>query len=88
MVIVRQSGSPGMVAGLLGCGLGLLAIFTLGIIFVPLAALCSITGVIRGLIGRSGAGIGASIIGIILTVAGFMLSPSLWLLLAVGAVAH
>jgi hypothetical protein len=38
-VIVPHSGSPGIAAGLLGCGLGILGIFTLGIGFVPLAAL-------------------------------------------------
>ena len=88
VVVVRHSGSPGMVAGLLGCGLGILGIFTLGIIFVPLAALCSVVGIIRGIIGGSGAGIGVSILGIILTVAGFALSPSLWLLVAVGVAGH
>ena len=87
-VIVRHSGSPGIVAGLLGCGLGILGIFTLGIVFVPLAALCSVIGVVRGIMGGSGAGIGGSILGIALTVAGFVLSPSLWLLLAVGAAGH
>jgi hypothetical protein len=87
-VIVRHSGSPGIVAGLLGCGLGILGIFTFGIVFVPLAALCSVIGFIRGAMGRSGTGVGVSILGITLAVVGFMVSPSLWLLLAVGAAAH
>ncbi len=85
---MRHSGSPGILAGLLGCGLGILGIFTLGIVFVPLAALCSVIGFVRGITGRSGAGIGVSILGGVLTIAGFVLSPSLWLLLAVGVAGH
>jgi hypothetical protein len=88
VLVVRQNGNPGMVAGLLGCGLGILGIFTVGILFVPLAALCSLIGVIRGAMGGSGAGIGVSILGIILAIWGFVMSPSLWLLLAIGVAAH
>lgn len=87
-VIVRHSGSPGIVAGMLGCVLGILGIFTLGIIFVPLAALCSLMGLIRGAMGGSAAGIGVSILGAILAIWGAIVSPSIWLLLAVGAAAH
>ncbi len=43
----------GMVAGLLGCVFGVLAILTSGIIFVPLAALCAVIGLVRGVGGRA-----------------------------------
>jgi len=71
--------NPGVLAGVLGCAFGVLGIFTLGIVFVPLAALCSVIGLLRGLSGRSGAGIGVSLLGGFLTVMGFIFSPSLWL---------
>lgn len=87
-VVVRHQGSPGVLAGILGCAFGVLGILTFGFIFVPLAALCSVVGVVRGLTGGSAAGIGVSALGIALTVAGFMVSPSLWLLLALGASGH
>lgn len=87
-VVVRSSGSPGVVAGLLGCGLAVIGIFTIGFVFVPLAAICSMVGVVRGVIGRNGGGIGVSLLGLALTVAGFVLSPSLWLLFAVGVAVH
>ncbi len=67
---------------------GVLGIFTLGIVFVPLAALCSVIGLVRGLSSMSGAGIGMSVLGGLLTVAGFAFSPSLWLLFAAGAAAR
>lgn len=87
-VVVRHSGSPGAVAGMLGCGLGILGIFTFGLVFVPLAALCSVIGVVRGIKGHNSGGIGISVLGVVLSVAGFVMSPSLWLLFAVGFAAH
>ena len=87
-VVVRHQGSPGVLAGVLACVFGVLGILTLGVVFVPLAALCSVVGVVRGVIGRSAAGIGVSILGIVLTIAGFVFSPSLWLLFAVGVSGH
>ena len=70
----------GIVAGLLGCLFGVLGILTSGIIFVPLAALCAVIGLLRGLGGRSAAGVGTSLLAGILSVIGFAVSPSLWLL--------
>jgi hypothetical protein len=80
VIIRRESGNPGLLAGILGCVLGCLGIFSLGIVFVPLAALCSVIGLVRGLSGTNAPGIGMSLLGCALTVAGFMTSPSLWLL--------
>jgi hypothetical protein len=47
-VIVRHTGNQGLLAGLLGCLFGLLGIFAWGIIFVPLAVICSLVGLLRG----------------------------------------
>lgn len=87
MVIVQHKGDAGLLAGIFGCVFGLLGIFTFGIIFVPLAALCGVIGVIRGIAGGSASGIGSSVLAAALAVWGFVVSPSLWLLLGMGIIA-
>jgi hypothetical protein len=77
-----SEGNPGVLAGVLGCVFGILGIFTIGLIFVPIAAICSLVGLMNGAGGRNGAGIGVSLIGCFLTVVGFIASPSLWILAA------
>jgi hypothetical protein len=72
--------NQGIVAGVLSCLFGILGILTIGIIFVPLAALCSVVGLLRGIAGPSIAGIATSLLGVALTVIGFISSPTLWLL--------
>jgi len=74
--------NQGIVAGILGCLFGVLGIFTIGIIFVPIAALCSLVGLARGISGPSLAGIATSLLGAVLTFFGFISSPTLWLLAA------
>jgi hypothetical protein len=49
-------------------------------VFVPLAALCSFVGLLRGLVGMSVGGIAVSLLGGLLTLCGFITSPSLGLL--------
>jgi hypothetical protein len=79
-IVVRHRMDPGILAGVLGCVFGVLGILTLGVVFVPLAALCSVLGLLRGLIGLSSSGIAVSLLGGVLTIIGFVFSPSLWLL--------
>jgi hypothetical protein len=79
-IVVRTLGNQGVLAGLLGCIFGILGIFTSGLIFVPLAAICAIFGLFRGLAGSSIGGIGCALIAGALTVWGFVVSPSLWML--------
>jgi hypothetical protein len=69
-----------LLSGLLSCVFGILGIFTWGLIFVPLAAVCSLVGLLRGSAGLSISGIGCSLLGAVLTAWGFVVSPSLWLL--------
>jgi hypothetical protein len=57
-----------------------LGIFTLGIVFVPLAALCCAVGLLLALAGRSVSGFFVSLVGTFLTVVAFIFSPSLWFL--------
>jgi TPR repeat protein len=79
-IVVKRRGSTGVLAGVLGCLFGAFGIVTLGIVFVPLAALCSAIGLLRGLAGLSGSGIAVSLLGGVLTILGFVFSPSLWFL--------
>jgi hypothetical protein len=72
--------NEGVLAGVFACVFGALGIFTLGIIFVPLAALCSAIGLLLALAGRSSSGFVTSMIGGVLTAIGFVFSPTLWLL--------
>jgi hypothetical protein len=74
-----QRGNQGTMAGIFGCVFGVLGIFTLGIVFVPLAALCSLIGLLNGL-GGNGSGLATSALGAFLAAIGFMTSPSLWFL--------
>jgi hypothetical protein len=76
------SRSEGVVSGILACIFGCFGIATLGIIFVPLAALCSVIGMLRGLVGRSISGFSISLMGAFLAFIGVVVSPSLWLLVA------
>src|SRR5215472_2337449 len=79
-VVIVQSAHQGVLAGLLGCVFGLLGIFTWGLIFVPLSAICALVGSFRGIAGRSITGIGCSLLAGMLAVFGFVVSPSLWML--------
>jgi len=84
-VVIRHRGSAGLVAGIFGCIFGILGIFTVGIIFVPLAAICSVVGLLRGIFGGSASGIGLSILAAALAIWGVVVSPTLWLLIAAGS---
>jgi len=83
----QRNSNAGFVAGLFGCLFGLLGIFTIGLIFVPLAALCAVVGILRGIIGGSMLGMGTSLLAGILAGFGVVSSPSLWLVLAGGIIA-
>lgn len=78
----HRARNEGLLAGVFGCVFGLLGILTTGLVFVPLAALCSIIGLLLGLAGRSSSGFLVSLLGTILTIFGFAVSPSLWLVVA------
>jgi hypothetical protein len=92
-VVYVRAGNPGMVFSILSCVFGVLGIFTIGIIFVPLAALCALfgfcggLGLFRGLTDISISSVGVSPIGALLTVIAFGLSPTLLLIAAGGVIA-
>lgn len=83
-IIIEHRTPAGVLAGALGCVFGILGIFFIGLIFVPLAALCAITGLVRGIGSGSATAIGLSIIAGILCFFGFAVSPSLRVLLGAG----
>jgi hypothetical protein len=69
-----------MVPAIFGCVFGVLGILTIGIVFVPLAALCSFIGVISGIGNLRPTAVFVAIIGIVLTIIGWVMSPSMWIL--------
>jgi hypothetical protein len=79
-----QRRNHGVVAGILACVFAVLGIFTLGILFVPIAAFCGAVGLLRGAIAFNLSGLAVSALGILLSVVGVATSPSL--LLALGFV--
>jgi uncharacterized iron-regulated membrane protein len=76
-VVIQSRGHPGLLAGLFGCVLAILGIFTLGFVFVPLAALCALVGLLRGISGFNATGIGTSLLAACLCVFGLATSPVL-----------
>ena len=81
VVIVKKQGT-GMVAGIISCVLAILGTFTIGIVFVPLAAITAAIGSIVALKNMSGGGIAVNVLAWILVVVGLFTSPAL--LLAIG----
>src|SRR5690348_15331318 len=77
----------GILPAALGCIFGLLGIFFIGIVFVPLAALCGIIGFVRGIGSGSTTAIGLSLLAGVLCVFGFLTSPSLWLFVGLSGLA-
>jgi len=78
-IVIQHRGRPGFLAGVLACIFGVLGIFGPGVLFVPLAGICALIGLWRGIAGKSVEGIGTSLLGGFLGVIGFATSPTLWL---------
>lgn len=72
----------GMVPAIIGCIFAVLGIFTLGFLFVPIAILCSVIGLLRSVTRFSLGGFALSILSCILSVVGIVSSPALLLILA------
>lgn len=66
------------VMGYCAVGFGLLGIFTIGFVFMPLGLIFSIAALF---LGQSVWGV----VGLMLAVAGFITSPKLWLIVGMGA---
>ena len=72
-----RKNNAGLLPGLIACILALLGIFTLGVLFIPLAALVAVISTIIAIKNKSISGIGATILAWILTIVGLVLSPVL-----------
>jgi hypothetical protein len=83
--------NAGVAAGMLSILFGIIGILTFGLIFVPLAFLFSFVGfvgglgMLRGFTDISGTGMLVSLVGGILGWIGFLVSPSLWLVVGGAA---
>jgi hypothetical protein len=73
----HRSSTGGLVASVFGCMFGLIGIFVLAIIFVPLAVLCSAVGLLQ--VSRIWIA-GVALVGLLLAAAGFATSPTLLLI--------
>ena len=71
-----------LVPGAIGCALAVLGILTLGVVFIPLAAVFSLIGILFGLADRGGLGFIVSAVAVALTCVGAIVSPGVWLLIA------
>jgi len=60
----------------------ILGMLIFGALFLPFAALCSLISLVRSAAGLSLSGFGAAVVSSTLTVIGFVISPSAWILLA------
>jgi hypothetical protein len=69
---------PAPVMGWFAVGFGLLGIFTIGFIFVPLCLICSVIA----LFSRQAVW---GVVGVMLAVAGLLTSPKLWLIIGMSA---
>ena len=78
-----RGGTPGLLLGIFGCVFGVLGILSFGLLFTPIAALFILLGRLLAIGGLSPTGMLVSLVGCFLTLAGFVVSPSLWIV-AVG----
>lgn len=76
-----SGGSGNPVAGWFAVGFGLLGIFGPGFIFVPLAFIASIVSLLMGQFLWA-------MMGLLLSFAGLVTSPKLWLILGLGFLIH
>jgi hypothetical protein len=84
-VIAENRGHPGLTAGFWGCILAILGITSLGILSVPIAIVCTLVGLVRGVVARDATSIGTSLLAACLCVVGFMSSPLLLAIIALLA---
>jgi len=80
-VVYRSRSSAGLFSGIFGCIFAILGIFTFGLVFLPFACLFSLVSLLRSASGVSASGFCAAVASCILTVIGFVVSPTTWLVL-------
>lgn len=80
---VRRS-QAGMMSGWSGIVFGVLGVFTFGVLFVPVAALFSLTSIFRSSLSRNPCGLVIGLVGLLLAVVGFVVSPTMWIAVVAG----
>lgn len=75
VVVEKRIGSA---AGILSVIFGILGIYTLGFLFVPLAFIAALVALFKGQIGLG-------LLGMVLTIIAALTSPSLWAVFGLGA---
>jgi hypothetical protein len=84
-VFAENRRPPGLTAGFLGCVLAVLGILTFGFVFVPVAIVCTLVGLVRGVTARDAIGTGISLLAACLCIVGFASSPTLLAIAALVA---
>jgi len=80
----QKSTGTGMVPGIIACVLAVLGIFTVGIVFVPLAAVMALVGTIIAAKNAHWGGAGVNVLAWVLTLVGLFASPALLAFLGFG----
>jgi len=80
----QKKTGTGVTPGLVACVLAILGIFTIGFVFVPLAAIVALVGTIIAVKNVHWGGIGANTLAWVLTLVGFFTSPSLLAVVGLG----
>jgi len=74
---ISPPNKAGVIPGLITCALAVAGIFSIGIVFVPLALLFLCFGLLFSILGGSGSGLGYNILGLILIIIATLASPVL-----------
>ena len=83
---IEKPKNSGIIPGIIACVLAVLGIFTIGILFVPLAAVVALIGTIVAVKNMNFGGIGVAVLAWILTIIGFATSPVLWAAVGLSSV--
>lgn len=76
--VLKRSSTDGVLSGLCGAAFAILGVFTLGLVFLPFAALFTLISLVRAVVGMSMSGLCAFLFSAILTGIGVAVSPTVW----------
>lgn len=74
----------GIIPGIIACALAIFGLFTIGFVFIPLAAATALISTVIAIKNKNMGGIGIAALAWILTVTGFFFSPVLLALIGLG----
>jgi len=80
----QGNAKTGVVPGIIACVFAVLGIFTMGMVFVPLAAIVTLVGTIIAAKNTHWGGIGVNVLAWVLTLVGLFTSPALLAILGLG----